>query len=114
MFRIIAPIRNDRVVLSGFRGSYSDNPKYICEKIHELKPDVELYWALGSSKTSSTVDIPEYVRILYTDKFRYYWVVNTARVLVDNYYGFFLSDYSNAIDRRMKDASPKCSIRIIA
>ena len=35
-------VKKDMVVFTSFNGHYSDSPKYISEKIHELCPELRL------------------------------------------------------------------------
>lgn len=39
----MAPIKKNRFVFTSFNGHYSDNPKAISEKLHELYSDYEIF-----------------------------------------------------------------------
>ena len=91
ILRIFIKPKNNIVLLSGFSGEYSDNTKYVAEKLHEKTPNIKLYWALGGKGTEPK-DIPDYVNVLYNNTLKFLLIYNRARVLVDNYYGFFMSE----------------------
>ena len=55
------PTRKKVVFNSFFGKQYSDNPRAICEKMHELFPDYELVWLLNDKKIDI---IPDYVRVV--------------------------------------------------
>ena len=51
-----------KVLFNSFYGrQYSDNPRAICEKLHELYPDYELVWILDNNLSEV---VPDYVRIV--------------------------------------------------
>ena len=70
------------VLFTSFDGrSYSDNPRAISEKLHEMYPDTEITWLLR--KKSSIV--PSYVKVVdQKSMLRYYRAIVTARVVVTN------------------------------
>lgn len=80
-----APVCKNRLVFTSFGGHYSDNPKYISQKIHELAPDKEIVWLV---KNQYRELLPDYVTAVDIDdsaaaaRYR-----GSARVLVDNVYG---------------------------
>lgn len=79
------PVQKNRILFTSFNGHYSDNPKYISRKIHELDPSLEQVWLVSPRYLS---DLPEYVKavdINDADQVSYYR--GTAGVIVDNVYG---------------------------
>lgn len=72
-----------RVVFSSFSGrSYSGDPRYISQALHNLRPDVEIVWLF---RTPQNVRAPEYVRKLNASSARAFQALGGARVWVDNY-----------------------------
>lgn len=69
---------------SSFFGQYNDNPKYISEKLHEINPDIPIYWA-KSSRNRET--FPTYVKTVDINSFKHYLLMFTAKVTVDNQLG---------------------------
>lgn len=52
------------ILFESFGGKqYSDNPRAISEKMHELFPEYEIVWALGKDSSSYNL-IPDYVRVI--------------------------------------------------
>lgn len=81
----LLPIKKDRVVFTSFGGHYSDNPKYISQKLHELYPALEIVWLV---KPAYLPLLPDYVKAVNIDnKWAVRWYTATARALVDNVYG---------------------------
>ena len=60
-YGLVHPIQKKVVFSSFFGKQYSDNPRAICEKMHELYPDYELVWLLNNKENEL---IPDYVRIV--------------------------------------------------
>ena len=55
-------INPKKVVFSSFEGRhYSDNPRYISEKLHELCPDCEIVWLFQTNRINA-VQVPPYVK----------------------------------------------------
>ncbi|MBQ8447880.1 MAG: CDP-glycerol glycerophosphotransferase family protein, partial [Clostridia bacterium] len=71
-------------VFTSFEGQYSDNPKYISMKLHELDPSIEIVWLVKKEKLSS---LPEYVKgvEIHTEEARK--IKASASVIIDNVYG---------------------------
>lgn len=68
------------VLFCSFQGMYSDNPKVISEKLHEIAPDLPIYWAV-SEKCRDTV--PDYVHKVPYDTPLYWGLIVFSRVAVD-------------------------------
>lgn len=74
-----------KVVFSSFRGTtYSDNPKCISEKLHELYPQAEIVWLFKEPEKKRAI-VPDYVRIASADPQVADLELATARVWVDNF-----------------------------
>ncbi|NLF26891.1 MAG: hypothetical protein GX592_03260 [Clostridiales bacterium] len=76
-------VRRNRVLFSSFKGKgYSDSPRAISEKLHEIRPDAEITWQFreGCGKNA-----PPYIKAVRAHTLRALYAVSTARVLVDNF-----------------------------
>lgn len=69
---------------SSFFGQYNDNPKYISEKLHEINPDIPIYW-VKSKRNRET--FPPYIKTVDINSFKHYLLMFTAKVTVDNQLG---------------------------
>ena len=77
---IFCPIK-DKVVFRSFGGAqYSDNPRAISEKMHELYPNIEIVWIL----TNVIPELPEYVRAITTKSLKYFYDMATMRCFITN------------------------------
>ena len=75
----------DKVVFSSFRSTtYSDNPRVISEKLHEMYPQAEIVWLFREPEKKRAV-VPDYVRIVNASSLQAYTELATARVWVDNF-----------------------------
>lgn len=79
------PLKTDTVVFKSFEGQYNDNPKYISEKLHEIRPDIKIVW--GITKKSSGSDIPLYVKKCDINSVAFSKISATAIVVIDNMSG---------------------------
>lgn len=71
-----------KVVFDSFRGKkYSDNPKAISEKLHDIYPEYKIVWALPSDSKEVA---PDYVKIYDAKSFRFRRERATAFVYVRN------------------------------
>lgn len=77
-------IRKNTVMFSSFFGQYNDNPKYISEKLHQLRPDLEIVWVHSLKGRDS---FPSYVRAVNFGSIKYLFYLYTAKVVVDNHTG---------------------------
>ena len=78
---------NNMVVFSAFdHRSYNDNPRYISEKLHELRPETRIVWLFNDvEEARSTYDIPDYVECQMCIKRKGLFALSRARVVVDNF-----------------------------
>ena len=92
----IIPINNHQVMFSAFSDQYSDNPKWISIKMHEMFPDVKLVWVF--SDRTNLEDVPEYIIPVRQYSLRHAIEKNRARVIIDNYTGIYskFTDDSNS------------------
>lgn len=73
-----------KVVFSSFDcHAYSDNPRYISQRLHELRPDVDIVWLIGKSHMDR-VKTPDYVRRVAPLSAAGLMEQATARFWVDN------------------------------
>lgn len=74
----------EKVYFSSFTGKlYNENPKYVCEALHEIAPDAKIVFRLNAQGMRQS-DVPGYVRRVrqYSPKAMYHMA--TARVVVKN------------------------------
>ncbi|MDO4559446.1 MAG: CDP-glycerol glycerophosphotransferase family protein [bacterium] len=80
----LAPLIKECAYFSSFGGQYSDNPKYVSLKLHELAPEIKIFWAVSDDCRDV---LPEYVTPVragssMADRLRF-----SCNVVVDNYMG---------------------------
>ena len=85
--RILRGTNYNQVVFSAFDYlSYNDNPRYISEALHELRPETDIVWLFkDGEKARERQQIPDYVRIYNSIENRGVAAMATARVVVDNF-----------------------------
>ena len=78
-------INPKKVIFSSFEGrSYNDNPRYISERLHELRPDCEIVW-LFRQEVIDDIKVPPYVKKQYRIRRSGLVEQATARFWVDNF-----------------------------
>ncbi|MGG7190018.1 CDP-glycerol glycerophosphotransferase family protein [Clostridium paraputrificum] len=93
-------VKPKRLVFSSYDGHYSDSPKYISQKIHELAPQYEIIWLL---KKEFSYDLPEYVKWYDIDTFKAQKIRGSATALIDNVYcNRSFTVMENTIGNRLK------------
>ena len=85
--RIFRGPDNNMVVFSAFDyKSYNDNPRYVSEKLHELRPETKIVWLFKDVKEAyRRFDIPDYITAHCSIERRGVSAMARARVVVDNY-----------------------------
>ena len=80
-------IDNDLVVFSSYNmRSYNDNPKYICEALHKMRPQTTLVWLFKDVEAArAQYGIPDYIRCVEWKTPMSYLFLGCARVIVDNW-----------------------------
>lgn len=74
---VFVPIKKN-VMFSSFKGEqYSDNPRAISEKLHELYPDIGIYWYLITDKDGKYGSVPDYVHRCKSKKEFYKYVLSS-------------------------------------
>ena len=74
-----------KVVFSSFSGrSYSDNPRYISEKLHEMYPEAHISW-LALNPDELRKSVPDYVKVVARHSAQGCFELGSARVWVDNF-----------------------------
>ena len=78
-------VKKDKVMFISYGGkSYSDNPRSISEKLHEISSDIKIVWGFLNPKTKEGL-VPSYVKkIDVSKKFTYYKEIATSGVFVSN------------------------------
>ena len=78
------PIKKKIVCFDSFGGQYNDNPKYISEKLFEVRPDIKQVW----TKSDKSHDkLPPYVKVVNSNSLAARFYFNSAQVVVDNHTG---------------------------
>lgn len=73
------------VFFSSFIGrSYNDSPRYICEELMKLRPDVKIVWQLAKN-ASGRERLPEGVKSVPSHSLAALRAMSTAAVIVDNF-----------------------------
>ena len=85
--RLLHGIDKNLVVFSAYKmRTYSDNPRYISEKLHELRPQTDIVWLLHDVEAAKKqYPIPDYVRCLRFPSREASTAAGRAAVLVDNW-----------------------------
>ncbi len=82
--RAIHGMDSNKVIFSSYYSKfYNDNPRYISEKLHEMRPGTDIVWLFNKSKIDRAV-VPEYVRKVQPISVRGLVEQATAMVWVDN------------------------------
>lgn len=78
-------IDGNKVVFVSFNGkSYSDNPKAISEKLHDLRPQTDIVWIFENPEEKNGI-VPDYVRMVKMKTLSMLYELATAQVWVDNF-----------------------------
>ncbi len=95
-----AKIVKNRWVFMSFIGHYSDNPKYLSIKLHELYPEIEIIWCVRPEYLSL---LPEYVTGVEYGSHEAAKYMSSAEVIIDNVYGErAFNIFGNSIFNKMK------------
>ncbi len=80
----VFPVKKNKIyVCSFYDGDYSDNPKYIVEKIKQDYQDYDIVWAIKKSLISNN-NVPDNIRVVQSRTFRDKYEMATAAVWIDN------------------------------
>lgn len=75
--------RKKQIIFSSYYGKgYGDNPKYIAEAIHRIRPDLKLLWVVEDDKVKES--LPDYIVPLRKHSFEYFVAMNQSYVYIDN------------------------------
>ena len=84
--RGLGGINYNEAVFSSFNHqAYNDNPRYISEALHALRPQTEIVWLFAYPENAKKYDIPDYVRVVCATSARGMAHLARARVVVDNF-----------------------------
>lgn len=83
----MAPLMKGCAYFSSFGGQYSDNPKYISLKLHEMAPEIKIFWVVSDDCRDLP---PKYATLVragspMADRLRF-----SCQAVVDNYMGVTL------------------------
>ena len=66
--------------------SYSDNPRFVSEALHEMRPRTDIVWLIQDGEEArKRFDIPDYVRIYKSTSIAGVCAMARARVVVDSF-----------------------------
>ncbi len=78
----ILPVKKNKIVFQSYYGrAYSDNPKYIAEKLRETGKNLDFVWVTNGKEDPN---VPEGFRVVLFRSFKYIYEMSTAKVWVDN------------------------------
>jgi len=81
----IMGVNGNKIVFISFGGkSYSDNPRAISEKLHEMYPEFEIVWLFNNPEEKRKV-VPDYVQCVKAGSYRALKELATAKFWVDNF-----------------------------
>ena len=85
--RLLHGLDDNLVVFSAYQmRTYSDNPRYISEALHALRPETDIVWLIRDVPSArKKFDIPDYVRCLEFPSKEASEAAGRATVLVDNW-----------------------------
>ena len=96
----LLPVDKRKVLFMSFKGQYNDNPKYISEKLHEIHPEIRIYWVIANK--SYTKRIPNYVNVVQPNTLKYLYIKNRCKIVVENSAGMYLVNSSKQMMRFIK------------
>ncbi|MGE7664894.1 CDP-glycerol glycerophosphotransferase family protein [Ureibacillus composti] len=74
-----------KIVFTSFVGnSYSDNPRALSEKLHELHPEFEIVWLFNDPDKKKDI-VPDYIRCVKNGSLRALKELATSKFWVDNF-----------------------------
>lgn len=79
-----AKIVRKRWTFISFSGHYSDNPKYLSKKLHDLDPSIEIVWCVNAPLLDQ---LPRYVIGVEYGTMEAHKYIASAAVIIDNVYG---------------------------
>ncbi len=77
----------DKVMFATTSGTYSCNPKFICEEIIKQDLPYKLVWAVHKRNLENEIQLNEYpskVKLVVKGSFEFFKELNTSKVLIDN------------------------------
>lgn len=81
--RKITPTTLNAAVFTSFNGRYSDSPKAISQRLHELAPEIPIVWLVATDQLKS---VPTYAKAIDINTSDGRKARNRARVRIDNVY----------------------------
>lgn len=75
---------SDIIFFSSYKNHYSDSPKYISEKLHELYPEKKIVWVVASKRLE---ELPTYVIPVLDNSYKEAFYKARASIYIDNVLG---------------------------
>ena len=85
-------------LFTSFYGDYADSPRAISELLHELHPEINIWWILKDD----IKDIPSYIHKVSINSFEAEKIRHSAEVIVDNIYGENAANIRKGIINKIK------------
>lgn len=78
----LLPVDRKKIMVQAFDGrGFTDNPKYIAQKLSELDTSLKIYWAANDVDNA---DVPSNINVVKYKSVKYIYHMATARVWIDN------------------------------
>ena len=82
---LFCPVKKEKMLCRSFLGlSYSDNPRAISEKMHEIAPEWEIVWAFKEPEKKKKV-VPDYVKCVKNNSLSFFYHQITSGYWIENY-----------------------------
>lgn len=82
---LFCPVKKKKMLCRSFLGlSYSDNPRAISEKMHEIAPEWEIVWAFKEPEKKKKV-VPDYVKCVKNNSLSFFYHQITSGYWIENY-----------------------------
>ena len=74
------PLRNCVVITNYYGAGFGDNGKAIAIKLHQVCPEVEIYWQVDDL----TIEMPDWINKIKTKTFHSYFQMAVSKIWIDN------------------------------
>ena len=92
-------IQNNKILFITFQGSYTCNPKAICDEIIKRKLPYELVWAIR--KETDTANFPKQIKLVYRGSMEFFKELSTSKFIIENSTNIPYLNYTKKKDQVM-------------
>ncbi len=97
-------INEDQWLFTSFEGHYNDGPKALSEAIHDLYPNIKIFWGVKKELLDT---LPSYIHAIEINSPEYFNIMSSSRVLIDNIFcnnaiTLYKGKHFNNIKKRIK------------